>query len=102
MARSGARFRNRGTRRMTTQHFRLGKTSLALFFAACCLCPPSASAAPGLAKAVAKPTRTSRHHRYVPREKGVDPTLGDVDPNTGRILTVVNQKLAYSDGAIPC
>src|SRR5258707_1125716 len=25
-----------------------------------------------------------------------------VDPNTGRILTVVNQKLAYSDGAIPC
>jgi cell division protein FtsI/penicillin-binding protein 2 len=25
-----------------------------------------------------------------------------VDPNTGRILTVVNQKLAYSEGAIPC
>lgn len=25
-----------------------------------------------------------------------------VDPNTGRILTVVNQKLAYSDGYIPC
>ena len=103
---------------------RLGRTSLAVFLAACTACPlptRAASAAP-----LAKPTRTSRH-RYV-REKGVDPTLGDiaanddpvvraaavealgryngsvvaVDPNTGRILTVVNQKLAYSDGAIPC
>jgi cell division protein FtsI/penicillin-binding protein 2 len=70
--------------------------------------------------------RSSRHR--APREKAVDPTLGDVtenddpivrsaavealgryngsvvavDPNNGRILTVVNQKLAYSDGAIPC
>ena len=25
-----------------------------------------------------------------------------VDPNTGRILTIVNQKLAFSDGYIPC
>ena len=25
-----------------------------------------------------------------------------VDPNTGRILTVVNQKLAFGDGYIPC
>ncbi len=25
-----------------------------------------------------------------------------VDPNTGRILTVVNQKIAFSDGYIPC
>src|SRR5207253_10337314 len=25
-----------------------------------------------------------------------------VDPNTGRILTVVNQKLTFSDGYIPC
>jgi len=110
-----------------TQHIRLGKTFLALFLAACCVFPPPASAAtPVRAKAV-KPTRSSRH-RYIPREKGVDPTLGDiptnddpvvraaaiealgryngsvvaVDPNTGRILTVVNQKLAYSDGAIPC
>jgi penicillin-binding protein 2 len=81
------------------------------------------------ARAVAaRPTRSSRHHRYIPREKAIDPTIGDdgqlddpmvrtaaieglghyngsvvaVDPNTGRILTVVNQKLAYSDGAIPC
>jgi penicillin-binding protein 2 len=104
---------------------RPGKTSLALFLAACCVCPlPSKAATP----AAARPTRTSRHHHYVRPEKGVDPTLGDitanddpivraaaiealgryngsvvaVDPNTGRILTVVNQKLAYSDGAIPC
>lgn len=90
-------------------------------------CPlPSGAAA--RAAVPAKPTRGSRHHRYIPREKAIDPTLGDeaelddpivrsaaiqalghyngsvvaVDPNTGRILTVVNQKLAYSDGAIPC
>ncbi len=25
-----------------------------------------------------------------------------VDPNTGRILTIVNQKIAFSDGYIPC
>src|SRR5437870_12016744 len=25
-----------------------------------------------------------------------------VDPNTGRILTVVNQKIAFGDGYIPC
>jgi penicillin-binding protein 2 len=109
-----------------SQTHRLGKATLALFFAACCVCPFPSQAATPVAKP--RPTRTSRHHRYVPREKGVDPTLGDiagnddpivraaaiealgryngsvvaVDPNTGRILTVVNQKLAYSDGAIPC
>src|SRR6266699_1100818 len=109
-----------------SQTHRLGKTSLALFLAACCVCPAPSEAATPAAKP--RPTRTSRHHRYVPREKAVDPTLGDiatnddpivraaavealgryngsvvaVDPNTGRILTVVNQKLAYSDGAIPC
>jgi len=109
-----------------SQTHRLGKTSLAFFLAACCVCPSPSEAATPAAKP--RPTRTSRHHRYVPREKGVDPTLGDiatnddpvvraaaiealgryngsvvaVDPNTGRILTVVNQRLAYSDGAIPC
>src|SRR5437870_1053862 len=109
-----------------SQTHRLGKTSLALFLATCCVCPAPSDAATPAAKP--RPTRTSRHHRYVPREKGVDPTLGDiatnddpivraaaiealgryngsvvaVDPNTGRILTVVNQRLAYSDGAIPC
>ena len=109
-----------------SQTHRLGKTSLALFLATCCVCPAPSEAATPAAKP--RPTRTSRHHRYLPREKGVDPTLGDiatnddpivraaaiealgryngsvvaVDPNTGRILTVVNQRLAYSDGAIPC
>ena len=110
-----------------SQKNQLGKTALALFLAACCVCPPPAESATP-AKAV-KPTRTSKSkHRYVRPEKGVDPTIGDiatnddpivraaaiealgryngsvvaVDPNTGRILTVVNQKLAYSDGAIPC
>src|SRR5216683_6988297 len=108
-----------------TPSTRLGKTTLAVFLAACCVCPPPSYAAPALAKP-AKPTRSSRH-RYV-REKGVDPTLGDiaanddpivraaaiealgryngsvvaVDPNTGRILTVVNQKIAFGDGYIPC
>jgi penicillin-binding protein 2 len=110
-----------------SQKNQLGKAALALFLAACCACPPPAESATP-AKAV-KPTRTSKSkHRYVRPEKGVDPTIGDiatnddpivraaaiealgryngsvvaVDPNTGRILTVVNQKLAYSDGAIPC
>src|SRR6201987_5520542 len=108
-----------------TQHTRLGKIALALFLAACTACPLPIEAAPP-AKA-ARPARTSRH-RYVRPEKGVDPTIGDiatnddpivraaaiealgryngsvvaVDPNTGRILTVVNQKMAFSDGYIPC
>ncbi len=103
----------------------LGKTSLALFLSACCVFPAPASAAAAAAKPRA--VRAARH-RYVPREKAVDPTLGDVtdfddpivraaavdalgkyngsvvavEPTTGRILTVVNQKMAYSDGAIPC
>src|SRR5499427_8540212 len=83
-------------------------------------------AKPG-AKAAAAPAVKSSRHRHA-REKAVDPTIGDVvefddpqvrsaavealgryngsvvavDPNNGRILTVVNQRLAYSDGAIPC
>src|SRR5215475_8010885 len=99
---------------------------LATALAALCALPaPAATPAAAAAKAASK--RSSRH-RYVPREKAVDPTLGDiaefddpivrsaavealgryngsvvaVDPNNGRILTVVNQRLAYSDGAIPC
>ena len=101
----------------------LGKTAVAIFLSACCVLPAPASAA-----ATGKPAVKSTRHRYVPREKAVDPTLGDisdfddplvraaavealgkyngsvvaVDPNSGRILTVVNQKMAYSAGAIPC
>jgi penicillin-binding protein 2 len=105
----------------------LGKTSLAIFLSACCVLPaPVASAATAAAKP--RPATKSTRHRYVPREKAVDPTRGDVtdfddpivraaavealgkyngsvvavEPTTGRILTVVNQKMAYSDGAIPC
>ncbi|HWY41978.1 MAG TPA: penicillin-binding transpeptidase domain-containing protein [Candidatus Sulfotelmatobacter sp.] len=107
----------------------LGKTVLATFLSACCVFPAPASAATasGKPKAAVRSTRSTRH-RYVPREKAVDPTLGDitdfddplvraaavdalgkyngsvvaVDPNSGRILAVVNQKMAYSAGAIPC
>ena len=102
----------------------LAKISLAMFLSACCVFP-----APLLAAGSGKtPVRSARHRRYVPREKAVDPTLGDivefddpivraaavealgkyngavvaVDPNSGRILAVVNQRMAYSDGAIPC
>src|SRR5260370_7872595 len=28
--------------------------------------------------------------------------VGAVDPSTGRILTVVNQKITFSDGFMPC
>jgi penicillin-binding protein 2 len=82
------------------------------------------------APAAGKPS--SRSHRYAPRYRGVptfadssssddssydDPivraaavsALGRyngavvaVDPSTGRILTVVNQKIAFGDGYIPC
>ena len=104
----------------------LGKTVLALFLSACCVSPAPVSAAG--AAAAAKPRVRTARHRYVPREKAVDPTLGDitnfddpivraaavdalgkyngsvvaVEPTTGRILAVVNQKMAYSAGAIPC
>jgi cell division protein FtsI/penicillin-binding protein 2 len=103
---------------------------IATALAAICVLPAVGEplpATPGVRAAAAPPVKSSRHRRYA-REKAVDPTLGDVtefddplvrsasvealgkyngsvvavDPNNGRILTVVNQKLAYSDGAIPC
>ena len=67
-----------------TPSTRLGKTTLAVFLAACCVCPPPSNADPALAKP-AKPTRSSRHHHYV-REKGVDPTLGDIAANDDPIV----------------
>jgi penicillin-binding protein 2 len=99
------------------------RMAVALAVAAVCTMPlaafPAGSGKPS-------PMRSKRHR--VVRERGVDPTKGDdpqyddplirqaaveaigryngsivaVDPNSGRILTVVNQKMAYSDGAIPC
>jgi penicillin-binding protein 2 len=104
------------------------KAVLTIFLAALVSCPIPAEAARA-GKVATRPSRTSsRHRRYVPREKAIDPTIGDaaelddpivrsaaigalghyngsvvaVDPNSGRILTVVNQKMAYSEGAIPC
>src|SRR5215831_1560267 len=112
-----------------TQNTRLGKIALTLSLAACTAFPLPTDAAPATPAKPARPTRNSRtRHHYIRPEKGVDPTIGDivtnddpivraaavealgryngsvvaVDPNSGRILTVVNQKLAYSDGAIPC
>jgi penicillin-binding protein 2 len=101
-----------------------GKTTLAILMAAICVMPLPAAPAAG--------TPVKRAHRYVTRYRGVptfadsssadngafdDPivraaavsALGRyngavvaVDPNTGRILTVVNQKIAFGDGYIPC
>ncbi|HUL14500.1 MAG TPA: penicillin-binding transpeptidase domain-containing protein [Terriglobales bacterium] len=100
------------------------RMTVAIAIATVCAMPLVAF--PG-ASGKASPMR-SKSHRHVVRERGVDPTIGDnaeyddpmirqaaveaigryngsivaVDPNSGRILTVVNQKMAYSDGAIPC
>ena len=103
----------------------LGKSALAILISAMFSVP--APAAP----AGSKPGVRSHKH-YAPRYRGVptfadsssddqgafdDPVvraaaveaLGRyngsvvaVDPNTGRILTVVNQKIAFGDGYIPC
>src|SRR5260370_6727477 len=101
-----------------------GKTRIAVFWAAfCALRVPAMPAG--------RASTRSRSHRYV-RYPGVptfadssstdDGTYDDpvvraaalfalgryngavvaVDPNNGRILTVVNQKIAFSDGYIPC
>src|SRR5579883_1140221 len=79
-----------------------------------------ALAPPANSSVVAKPRATTRVVRR-PRVRGV-PTYDDpvvrqaaiaglghyngsvvaVDPNSGRILTIVNQKLAFSSGFIPC
>jgi penicillin-binding protein 2 len=102
----------------------LGKAALALVLSAVAAFP--LPAAPGASKG------HTRSRKYVPRYRGVptfaDSTKTDdstfdapvvraaavsalgryngavvaVDPNTGRILTVVNQKLAFGDGYIPC
>lgn len=101
-----------------------GKTSVALLLAVLCAMPLPA------APAAARPR--TRTHKYVARYRGVptfadsskaddgaydDPVVREaavsalgryngavvaVDPNTGRILTVVNQKIAFGDGYIPC
>jgi len=101
-----------------------GKATLAMLLAVVSAMPLPAVPAAG--------TSVRRTHKYVSRYRGVptfadsssaddgaydDPivraaavsALGRyngavvaVDPNTGRILTVVNQKIAFGDGYIPC
>ncbi len=101
------------------------KSSIAVLLTALCAVPAPAMPA-------GSASTRSRAHRYVNRYPGVptfadststdDSTYDDpivraaavaaigryngavvaVDPNTGRILTVVNQKLAFGDGYIPC
>jgi penicillin-binding protein 2 len=110
----------------------LGQSSKAAcaFLLAVIIAAP-ASAAPGttgLAKSSPTRTRRSSSSRYRGVPTFADSFSGDVttfddpivreaavsglgryngsvvavDPNTGRILTVVNQKLAFGDGYIPC
>jgi len=101
-----------------------GKATISILMAAFTAMP--LPAAPGAGSAV------RRTHKYVARYRGVptfadststddgaydDPIVREaavsalgryngavvaVDPNTGRILTVVNQKIAFGDGYIPC
>lgn len=98
-----------------------GKSSLAILLTALCALPVPAIPA-------GSASTRSRVHRYPGVPTFADSTSSDdatydnpevraaavaalgkyngavvaVDPNTGRILTVVNQKLAFSDGYIPC
>jgi len=102
----------------------LGRATVAILLAATTSLPLPAGPAAG--------SGTSSAHRYASRYRGVptfaDSTKTDdssyddplvraaavsalgryngavvaVDPNNGKILTVVNQKLAFSDGYIPC
>jgi len=103
------------------------KTSIAIFLSALCALP-----APVLAGTPAAATRSRAHRYVSHYRGGVptfadsssadDGTYDDpvvraaavvalgkyngavvaVDPNTGRILTVVNQKIAFGEGYIPC
>ena len=110
-----------------TKATQLGKVTLAAVLAAITAVP--ALAAPRAAgKAAVRSARRSSASRYrgvptfadsssadvitfddpIVREAAVE-ALGRyngavvaVDPNTGRILTVVNQKIAFGDGYIPC
>jgi penicillin-binding protein 2 len=101
-----------------------GKSALAILMSAVFALPLPAAPAAG--------TAVRRAHKYAARYRGVptfaDSTSADdgayddpivraaavsalgryngavvaVDPSTGRILTVVNQKIAFGDGYIPC
>ncbi len=102
----------------------LAKATLATILATLCAIP--APAAPAAGKAATHARKSASRYRGVPTfadsSKADDGTYDDpivraaavsalgryngavvaVDPNTGRILTVVNQKIAFGDGYIPC
>src|SRR2546427_1998511 len=107
----------------------VGKATLALVLATICAAPMLAAAS-GRSAGATRAARSRRYsasrYRGVPtfadsasddvptyddpqvRHAALDAlgryngTVVAVDPNTGRILTVVNQKLAFSNGTIPC
>jgi cell division protein FtsI/penicillin-binding protein 2 len=101
-----------------------GKATLAMLMAAVSAMP--LPAAPGAGSSAKRTHRYATRYRGVPtfaNSSGADDGAYDdpivraaavsalgryngavvaVDPNTGRILTVVNQKIAFGDGYIPC
>lgn len=105
----------------------LGKATLATLLAALCALPVPAAPAAGRPGTRSHRSSAARYHGGgVPtfaNSSGADITAFDdpvvrqaaveglgryngavvaVDPNTGRILTVVNQKIAFGEGYIPC
>ena len=102
----------------------LAKATLAILLATLCAVP--VPAAPRAGKTAVRAHKSASRYRGVPTfadsSKADDGTYDDpvvraaavsalgryngavvaVDPNTGRILTVVNQKIAFGDGYIPC
>jgi penicillin-binding protein 2 len=115
--------------RMKANRFFAPALSALLIFAAGASAENSASSASSSAK-TAKKKRTSKTaaRKRLPRAPEVDPTVGDdpdgddlmirraavaalgsqagtivvADPSDGRVLTMVNQKLALESGFIPC
>src|SRR6266851_4975172 len=117
---------NRVTRFEVPTVKQFGKAILAAIVAVSVAAPVPTTAAPAAAAGKSAVRHTSARFRGVPTfanstlaDIGTfdDPTvraaavdgLGRyngavvaVDPNTGRILTIVNQKIAFGDGYIPC
>jgi cell division protein FtsI/penicillin-binding protein 2 len=99
-----------------------------VLFAANAFAQKSASGSHSAPKRTRKSSKTSKTRKSLPRAPEVDPTDGDdpdgddlvvrraavaalgnqagsivvVDPSNGRVLTMVNQKLALRSGFIPC
>ena len=103
---------------------RLANTTLAIFLAVLCAVPLPAE--PRVGKSTSRARKSAARYRGVPTfadSTSLDDSTYDdpvvraaavsalgryngavvaVDPNTGRILTVVNQKIAFGEGYIPC